>query len=139
MDKTVTGKPIRFGERTYARGIGVTPRSRITWPLDGRQGGYQTFRTQYAIDGIAPYADVTVRILLDGKVSHEKKNVTAGQLSPVILVPLNNAKSLTLEVDFGGNYNVQDRLNWIEPALVKSVPAAAASPAPHAPSTRLAQ
>ena len=40
--------------------------------------------------------------------------------APVILVPLNNAKLLTLEVDFGGNYNVQDRLNWIEPALVKS-------------------
>ena len=52
-------------------------------------------------------------------MAHEKKNFTAGQLSPVVLVPLGNAKSLTLEVEFGGNYNVQDRLNWIEPALVK--------------------
>jgi hypothetical protein len=137
MDKTVSGQPIRYGDRTYARGIGVAPQSRITFPLPGVTGkeGYQTFRTRYAIDGNAPYADVTIRILLDKTVVHEKKNFAAGQLSPVVLVPLGNAKSLTLEVDFGGNYNVQDRLNWIEPALVKG---SAMAPAPGA-STRSAQ
>jgi hypothetical protein len=47
-----------------------------------------------------------------------------------VIVPLGaSAKRLTLEVDFGGNYNVQDRFNWIEPALVT----AAAIPAPPAP------
>ncbi len=121
MDHTVTGGPIRFGDRTYTRGIGVAPYSKITWPLDPAQG-YQAFRAQYAIDGIAPYADVTVRILLDGKPVHERKTFTAGQMSPVIVVPLGSAKSLTLEVDFGANYNVQAHLNWIEPALVKSMP-----------------
>ena len=121
MDRTVTGKAIRFGERTYTRGIGVAPYSRITWPIDPALG-YQAFRTQYAIDGAAPYADVTVRIVLDGKVVHERKTFTAGQLSPVIVVPLGNAKTLSLEVDFGANYNVQAHLNWIEPAFVKSRP-----------------
>jgi hypothetical protein len=119
MDKTVSGKPIRFGERVGVRGIGVAPYSRMTWPLDGT---YQTFRTQYAIDGAGPYADVLVRVRLDGKVVHEKQSVTAADPSPVIMIPLGNAKQLTLEVDFGGNYNVQDRLNWIEPALVKGTP-----------------
>ena len=121
MDRTVTGKPMRFGDRTFARGIGVAPFSRITWPLDEARKDYAAFRTQYAIDGTAPYADVTVRIKLGEKVVHEKKNVIAGVLSPVVVIPIDpKAESLTLEVDFGENYGVQDRLNWIEPALLKS-------------------
>ncbi len=127
MDRTIAGKPIRFGDRTVARGIGVVPYSKITWPVSG---DYQTFRTQYAIDGTAPYADVTVRIRLDGNVVHEKQHVTAGELSPVILVPLKSAKTITLEVDFGDNYGVQDKLDWIEPALVKGSGVAAAPIAP---------
>jgi hypothetical protein len=136
MDRTVTGKPIRFGERTYARGIGVTPYSRITWPIDPKsRGDYQTFRTQYAIDGTGQYADVAVRVKLDGKVVHERAKLTAGELSPVVLVPLGNAKTLTLEVDFGGNYGVQDRFNWIEPALVKGSGAPPPPPPPAAATT----
>ena len=135
MDRTVTGKPIRFGDRTYARGIGVAPYSRITWPIDAKaRGDYQTFRTQYAIEGAGQYADVTVRVKLDDKVVHERQKLIAGELSPVVLVPLGaNAKTLTLEVDFGGNYGVQDRFNWIEPALVKGSGAPPAPPS--APST----
>jgi hypothetical protein len=150
MDRSVTGKPIRFGERTYARGIGVAPYSQITWPIDEKsRGDYQTFRTQYALDGGAgQYADVAVRVKLDGKVVHERPRLTAGELSPVVLVPLGNAKTLTLEVDFGGNYGVQDRFNWIEPALVKGsgappptppVPATAAAAAAAPATTKLAQ
>jgi hypothetical protein len=135
MDRTVTGKPIRFGERTYARGIGVAPYSRITWPIDQKtRGDYQTFRTQYALDGAGQYADVTVRVKLDGKVVHERQKLTAGELSPVVLVPLGNAKTLMLEVDFGGNYGVQDRFNWIEPALVKG----SGAPPPPPPSATTA-
>jgi hypothetical protein len=117
MDHSVSGGAIRYADRTYSRGIGVEPYSRITWPLDG---AYQTFRTQYAIDGDRPYANVAARILLDGKVVHERKNFGAGELSPVVQVPLGNARSITLEVDYGENYGVQDHFNWIEPALVKS-------------------
>ena len=134
MDRTVTGKPIRFGDRTFARGIGVAPFSRITWPLHEATKDYAAFRTQYAIDGTGPYADVTVRIKLDEKVVHEKKNVIVGVLSPVVVIPLDKkGKLLTLEVDFGENYAVQDRLNWIEPALLKSS-AIPQTPAP-APTT----
>ncbi|MEA2709063.1 MAG: hypothetical protein QOF78_1664 [Phycisphaerales bacterium] len=142
MDRSVTGKPIRFGERAYARGIGVAPYSRLTWNIDpATRGDYQTFRTQYAMEGAGQYADVTVRIKLDDRVVHEKQTFTASELSPVVLVPLGSAKSLTLEVDFGGNYGVQDRFNWIEPALVKGsgAPPAPTVPSPSAATTRAAQ
>jgi hypothetical protein len=121
MDRTVTGDTIRFGDKTYARGIGVFPYSRLTWKLDG---SYTGFRTQYAMAGQGAYANVTVRIKFDDKVVHEQQNFTAGVLSPVIALPTNGAKTITLEVDYGQNFSVQDRFNWIEPALTKTAPAA---------------
>ena len=121
MDRTVLGEPIRFGDETFRRGIGVHSRSRLTWPLDGR---YKAFRTRYALDGDLPYADVTVRIKLDDKVVHERADFVAGEPSPVVTLPLGGAKSITLEVDYGRTYDVQDRFNWIEPALLKDAPPA---------------
>ena len=118
MDRTVRGEPIRFGDRTFPRGIGVHAYSRLVWQLpEGNR--YKTFRTQYAIDGDKPYANVTVRVKLDDKVVHEQQDVVAGKLSEVVQAPLaGGAKTLTLEVDYGKTYDVQDRFNWIEPALL---------------------
>ncbi|HEX8522031.1 MAG TPA: NPCBM/NEW2 domain-containing protein [Tepidisphaeraceae bacterium] len=125
MDRTVTGEPIRFSDKTFSRGIGVYPYSRLTWKLDGTYAG---FRTRYAIAGQGAYANVTVRIKLDEQIVHEQANVTAAALSPVIAFPLSSAKTLTLEVSFGQNLSVQDKFNWIEPALTKSAPAPTTQP-----------
>ncbi len=119
MDRAINGEPIRFGDQMFSRGIGVYPYSRLTWSLDGT---YSALRTRYAIAGDGAYANVTVRIKLDGKVVREQHNVRAGVLSPVVLVPLGNAHTLTFEVDYGENLGVQDRFNWIEPALLKTMP-----------------
>lgn len=128
MDRTVADKPIRFGRQVYTRGIGVHARCVIEYALDG---GYDTFRTQYAIDeGRNERADVTVRIKLDDKVVHEKLSVRAGVLSEVVQIPLGSASKLTLEVDFGQGIHTQDRLNWIEPALVRKAAGAAPSTRP---------
>jgi hypothetical protein len=117
MDRTVRGETIRFGDRTFPRGIGVHSYSRLVWQLpEGNR--YKTFRTQYAIDGDKPYANVTVRVKLDDKVVHETQNFVAGKLADVVQAPLAGAKTLTLEVDYGKTYDVQDRFNWIEPALL---------------------
>lgn len=121
MDRSVDGGSIRSADRTFSRGIGVYPRTRITWNIPPR---YAAFRTRYAIDGDGPYANVTARILLDGKIAHQQDNITAGRLSDVISLPLNGAKTITLEVDFGANQSVQDSFNWIEPALLAKPPTA---------------
>jgi hypothetical protein len=121
MDRTVDGDPIRFGERTFARGIGVHSYSKLSYALDP---GFKLFRTQYAISGEGPYANVTVRIALDGMVVHEQAELRAGVLAPPVLIDLDGNKQLTLEVDYGQNYDVQDRFNWIEPALLRFRPEA---------------
>ena len=115
-DRSITGDPIVAGGKPYSRGLGVHSRSTLTFAVPQ---GAKKFRTQYAlVDGL-PYADVTVRVLLDGKPVHAAKNVRSGALAPAVEVPLSGAKRLTLEVGYGENYDVQDRFNWIQPAFVK--------------------
>jgi NPCBM/NEW2 domain-containing protein len=116
MDRNVNGDPIRFNDREFTHGIGAHSYSKLVFPIDPT---CKTFRTQFAIDGDQPWADVTVRILLDDKVALERPHVIAGALSDVVKLDLAGAKTLTLEVDYGENYDVQDRLNWIEPAMVR--------------------
>jgi len=120
MGRNVLGRPIRYADRIYTHGIGVHSYSRLVYELDGQ---YAAFRTQYAIDTTESdgrYADVTVRILLDGRVVHEQAHFKAGTLSPVVKIPLKGASTLTLEVDYGQTMDVQDRFNWIEPALLRN-------------------
>jgi hypothetical protein len=116
FDRTVLGAPIRFGDRTYTHGIGVHAYSQISWAIDPADGH---FRTQYAVDGDSPYADLNVRIKLDGEVVHWRKGLRAGELSPVIDLDLKGKHVLTLEVEDEQNEGVQARLNWIEPAFLR--------------------
>lgn len=126
MDQSWTGGEITFKDRVFPHGIGVHAYSRLSWPLDGN---FEAFRTRFAVDGDSPQADVTVRIKLDDKVVFEQEHVRAGTLSPVVVEGLGGARKLTLEVDGGTGY-VEDRLNWIEPALLKKKPADAPTTQP---------
>jgi len=124
MDQSVTGGPIRAGRREYARGIGVHAYARLVYDLTPWSSRYVTFRTQYALDTAQTsglYASVTVRIKLDGRTVYEQADVDTAALSPVLTFPLDGARRLTLEVDYGRNFDVQDRFNWIQPALTQAV------------------
>lgn len=115
FDRTVTGQPL---PAHFTHGIGVHSYSRLTYDLDPA-AGYRQFRTQFAIDGGGPYANVTVRVLVDGKPAFEQKNVTSTDPSGVVRVPVDGAKTLTLEVDYGLSNDTQDRFLWLDPALVR--------------------
>lgn len=136
MNQTADGgRDLRYGGKTFRRGIGVHAYSRLVYPLDG---GHAAFRVQYAVDDRLAHADMTVRVKLDDKVVHQKQGVRAGTLSPVIVADLAGAKRLTLEVDYGSGTDVQDRLVWLEPALLKKTPAPDATP-PSAPAPALSK
>ncbi len=119
IDRSVSGGELMCGGRVFRRGIGVHSFSRLSYPLDGNAAA---FRTQYGINDDCPRGDVTVRILLDGKLVHEQPKVRAGTLWPVVTIDLGAAKKLTLEVDYGNGKHVDDHLDWIEPALLREKP-----------------
>jgi hypothetical protein len=116
MDRAVDGSPIRFADRTFSRGIGVHSYSKLVFAIDPSS---KTFRTQYAIAGDGQYSNVTVRVKLDDKVVHEQQDFRAGILAPPLVIDVTGKKQLILEVDYGQNYDVQDRFNWIEAAFLR--------------------
>ncbi len=119
FDRTVgDGKRIAEKYPNFHHGIGCHSYSKLTWPLDGTWAG---FRTQFAIDSESPLADVTVRIYLDDKPVFEQKNVKAGRIFPVVMIPLGQATRLSLEVDYGENYATEDRFVWLDPALLRKL------------------
>ncbi|HEX8915871.1 MAG TPA: NPCBM/NEW2 domain-containing protein [Humisphaera sp.] len=127
MHTDFEGEPIRFNDRAVPRSIATHSYSKLSWPLDG---SYVAFRTRYAMDPKAGSdGDVTVRIKLDDKVVHEQKNVRPRVMSPPVVIDLGSARTLTLEVDYGRFADANDRLNWLEPALLKQKPAGAAGSA----------
>ncbi len=136
IDTDVAGQPLVIGGLMLKRGIGVHAYSRLAYALDG---AYKAFRTRYGINDSLVRADVTVRILLDGKIVHEAKNVKPGVLSPVVVVELGAAKQLVLEVDYGEGIDVEDRLNWIEPALLREIPKPPVAPAATKPAPAATQ
>jgi hypothetical protein len=122
FDRNVGGtSPVRAinANRVARAGIGVASRSRISWKIPS---GFEAFRAQFAVDGNLPYANAIVRVKLDNKTAYELTDVTASTDPQLVIVPLKNASTLTLEVDYGKTLDVQDRINWIEPALLKRMP-----------------
>ncbi len=116
-DRNVLGGPIRIGGRRYERGIGVHSRSRLVWRLDDR---CRRFVTGYGLDDAGgPMAHVEVAVLLDGKRVHHAADVRADGKIRQVSVDLDGAKQLELLVDFGKNGHVQDRFDWVGPAIIR--------------------
>jgi hypothetical protein len=116
FDRTVNHQPIRVGQHTIARGIGVHSRSRLVFEIQPQD---KKFVTRYGMDANLLLADVDVRVRVDDKIIHEKKSVRGGFLSELIIADVTGAKTLTLEVDYGRGFDVQDQLTWIEPAMIQ--------------------
>ncbi|GIK16832.1 MAG: hypothetical protein BroJett003_17960 [Planctomycetota bacterium] len=130
----VVGGALRVGGREYAQGIGVQSRSVLTFDLGGDV--YESFVASFGIDdSAAPEGDVSVRIVVDGAVRYSQDHVRPGRLYGPVRVELRGgrkaggaegvssesspAAQLQLIVDFGDNGDIGDRLNWIEPALIR--------------------
>lgn len=129
IDQSVDHQPLTLGSRKIYHGLGVHSRSSLLYEIDP---AYKAFRTQFSIDPRFPLANVTLRISLDDRIVYQKEDVTAQTPPETILLPLEGARRLKLEVDYGKNMDVQDVVNWIEPALLKQIPAPTPATAPTA-------
>lgn len=117
IDRNVRGGPLSVAGSESERGIGVHARSRLVYELDKQ---YSQFVTQFGIDDDSgPYADVVMRVLVDGEERVQREHIRAGTLYGPVRIDLRGANSLELVVDFGDNAGIQDRFDWIEPALIR--------------------
>jgi hypothetical protein len=116
-DRNVLGGPIVVAGETFEHGIGLHSRSSLTYDL---KGAYTEFVTSFGIDDDSgPFADVAVTILVDGQRRFEAPNVRRGTLHGPIRLDVARAARMELIVGFGENGDIQDRFNWVEPALIR--------------------
>ncbi|MCH7884231.1 MAG: NPCBM/NEW2 domain-containing protein [Planctomycetes bacterium] len=116
-NRNVLGGPIKVAGETFEHGIGVHSRSSLTYDL---KEAYEEFATSFGIDDDSgPLADVTVVILVDGRRRLEETNIRRGKLWGPIRLNIAGAKHIELVVDFGENGGLQDRFDWVEPALIR--------------------
>ncbi|MEM8873715.1 MAG: NPCBM/NEW2 domain-containing protein [Planctomycetota bacterium] len=98
------------------RNLRVRPRSTLTFDIPE---GFTHLRFGYELaPGHRPLGDVSVRVLLDGVSIHEARNVTSA-VAVRLDLDIAGGSSLTLEVDYGENFDVQDELLWLEPTFLK--------------------
>lgn len=116
-NRNVLGGMLRVAGQSFEHGLGVHAKSVLTYDLEGR---YRRFVTFVGIDDDAgPLADVSLSIRIDGRTHWQQKHVRQGKLIGPVAIDTVGARSLELIVDFGKLGGIQDRLNWIEPVLIR--------------------
>jgi hypothetical protein len=117
-DASVWGGDLRVGRSTFDKGLGVHPRSRVRYTLDGK---YRRFEATVALDPVQGRSgSARVRILADGKpLPLERDGELANPEVLNVSVPVQGVRELTLEVDFGRRGDRQAHVNWADARLVK--------------------
>ncbi|HNQ22974.1 MAG TPA: NPCBM/NEW2 domain-containing protein [Phycisphaerae bacterium] len=116
-NRNVLGGLLRVAGQDYEHGLGVHSRCRLVYDLGG---GFTVFTTSFGMDDDSgPLADVAVLVLIDGQPRFEQSQVRVGKLHGPLRLDVTGARRLELLVDFGDHGDIQDRFDWIEPALVR--------------------
>jgi len=117
-DTACNGRPLRADGRPYDRGLGLHSACRTEWKLDR---GFQRLVAAVAIDDSAgPLADATLRISLDGSEVARFDHLRHRERPRRIDLDLSKANTLLIEVDYGENADVQDRVDLLDAALIRN-------------------
>jgi len=116
-DRSVDGNPLRLGDRTYRKGLGVHSRCEITYDL---ARGYRRFLAHVGIDEeVGEKGDADVAVLVDGQVRFEKKGLTGADDAVAVALDVAGASRLTLRVDFGKGFDICDHVDWANARLIR--------------------
>jgi len=134
FDLSPDGRPIRLAGIHYYKGIGVRPRTALTYRLDG---SFTAFEALCGIDDEvlgpgygrgAGTGSVVFKVLVDGRTAYSSEPVRGGRKPIHVRVALDGAKSLTLVVDWvpkaklaGGTADSPELDNavWARPLLIR--------------------
>jgi len=116
-DRTVAGPGLVLGKKTFARGVAMVPRTRLTYDLGG---AFDVFEATIGIDDRGgPDAHAIFRVLVDGAVAFESQPKTLGTPPEPIRVELQKCRQLAVEVDFGKNYDLGDLCVFADARVVQ--------------------
>ncbi|MBL8748851.1 MAG: NPCBM/NEW2 domain-containing protein [Planctomycetes bacterium] len=116
-DRSAVGSGIVIGGQAFERGIGLVPRTRLTYDLGGR---FDLFEASIGIDDRGgPLAHAIFRVLVDDTVVMESQPKTLGMAAEPLRIELNKCKRLAIEVDFGKNYDLGDFCAFADARVVQ--------------------
>src|SRR6185369_2110622 len=99
---------LKIDGKTYVRGLALHSRCVLTYDLGGE---FATFRTLLGFDEEAgDRGRVVCRIFADEKELFARPDLRAGEKPLPVDIPVKGAKQLRLEVDFGEDEDVGDRV-----------------------------
>jgi sRNA-binding regulator protein Hfq len=118
VDLNAVGGPLSIDGKRYQRGIGLHSAGRWTWQL---AGDYERFRGILGMDNSAgTLVDADFTISLDGRQLVEYKGLRHGGVAKKLDLDVSGGRELVIEVGFGKNGPVQDRVNLVNAALIKA-------------------
>lgn len=115
-DHNALGGPLRIGDRWFEHGLGMRPRSRCAFQLNGSW----IYLAGYV--GLDPWlgrrGECEISVHLNGKEAC-KAMLQGGQRGQRLLLPLTGAGEVELQVDFGHAGDLGDYVNWCDLMLIE--------------------
>ncbi|MFK7739424.1 MAG: NPCBM/NEW2 domain-containing protein [Planctomycetota bacterium] len=116
-NRTEGGPGFQLAGQSFERGIGLVPKTRLTYAVEGR---YDVFEATIGIDDRGgPQAHAVFRVFVDGQQAFESEPMTRGMPPQELHVALNKAQTLAIEVDFGKNYDLGDFCAFADARIVQ--------------------
>ncbi len=118
VDKSSVGGPIKLSTGEHAKGLSVHSHTILRYDIGRR---FEKFRTKLGFQ--QPEGKIgraKVRVLGDDKVLHEIADARGDQPPVDLDLPVAGVSRLTLEVDFGPDQDVGDRVVWADARLLRA-------------------
>ncbi|MGC6486822.1 MAG: NPCBM/NEW2 domain-containing protein [Planctomycetota bacterium] len=116
-NRSVAGPGFQLGGRRFERGVGMVPRTRLTYALGGR---FDVFEAVIGVDDRGgPAAHAVFRVHVDGEQVFESAPMLHEQPPQTLRIALNKAAALSIEVDFGKNYDLGDFCAFADARVVQ--------------------
>ncbi len=118
VDHGPAGGPLVLSDGTYNKGIAVHSRCVLSFDVPGE---FERFKTKLGFEIPAGlHGRVVARATGDGKTLYENLDARGDQKPVDIDLDMTHVRTLTLEIDFGNDQDVGDRVVWAMPRLLRS-------------------
>jgi NPCBM/NEW2 domain len=116
-DKNLLGEPLKLKGKEHRKGLAVHSRSVLNYALEGK---YVQFKSLVGFDDSVPARGrVVCRVLADGKPIFSEADLRADAKPKSVELDVKGVRQLTLEIDFGEDENICDRVIWADARLYR--------------------
>jgi NPCBM/NEW2 domain len=109
-DRSLVGDPLKLKGTEYRKGLAVHSRTVLTYTIDRK---YAKFKAIVGFDDtVAKRGRVACRVLGDGRELFAEHDLRADQEPKPLEIDVAGVNQLALEIDFGEDENICDRVIW---------------------------